>query len=393
MGLRQKVKRLRNCVYKASADFIIPVLQRAGVQVRPTGYFPSVLAWSQSGGIEQGEIYEEYEPPVEQDHPVSRALMDSPCGECFRDLKPGTTTRQYRLSLSGARVYGARGVIVHQTNRIFSEITYEYATEPKHFSFWNDVRVPIVNETVKSLGVAHSMSAHNYSHWLMEVVPQLIKLKEDLDSGDIERIYVSCEKGFQKEWLDIIGIDQDKVLQAGDEKHIHAEKMVVYSMPMRNCEFSEAQIETFKSLVDPRWEPMRNRKIFVGREGGNRSFALSNADLKSVVEDCGYEYVLMEQHTVREKIRYFAEATTIAGPHGGGFGGILFSSHGTEFREIHSPLIPNLCYWRIASSCGLKYDATYAHPESGADSLKGVQKRLRFTEKELREFLNRKISS
>lgn len=385
--IRQRAKRIRNFLFRHATNLMIPVAGRLGIQTRPKGFFPCVLEWSNSNHKGELEEFLQYEEPRDQDHQIPEHLLKSDLSDCFAKLSPGVTTRQFRLCLRNARVYDQRAVIVHQSDRIFSELTYEYATEPIHFSFWNKLKIPPVSEQVGSIGVAHAVSADNYAHWVMEVVPQLIQLKEDLKSGEIEKIYVRCEKSFQKEWLDILGIRLANIIPAVDGGHLLAQKMVVYSMPMRNCEFSKRQLEAFYNLVPTELRSLPKKRIFIGREGGNRSFSLSDADLKSVVKSCGYEYVLMEEHSVEEKLAYFASAEVVAGPHGGGFGGIVFSDSSSELREIHSPLIPNLCYWRISSSCGLKYDAVYANTESGNNALKGVQKRLQMSSKELRDFL------
>lgn len=393
MTTQSKLKHWKNRIARVSSNLTIPVAQKLGLQVRPTGYFPCALEWSRSQHRGDREQYEELAPPIPQRYVVTQALLNSDLSDCFSQIKPGNTTRQFRLVLRHARVYDMRATVVHQSNRIFSELTYEYGTETQESSFWNHVQIPTLEKEIENLGVAHSCSADNYSHWLMEVVPQLLKLKKDLDRGEIDFIYVRCAKEFQREWLQVIGIEENKVIAAEDSRHVLANKMIVYAMPMRNCEFSKEQLDEFKTLIDPAWNAVSGRKIFVGREGGNRSFSLSDGDLKAVVEDCGYEYVLLEQHRVQDKIKYFAEASIIAGPHGGGFGGIVFSKPGTELREIHSPLIPNLCFWRVAASSGIEYDATYAELRKSSREPKGVQKNLQLSQGQLVEFLTKKIDS
>ena len=387
MLIRQCAKKTRNFLLRTGSNLMIPIAKKVGVQTRPIGYFPCVLEWSKSDKKRELEEYLEYEKPKEQNHSISPELLNSDLSECFFKNVSGVSTRQFRLKLQNARVYDQRAVVVHQSNFIFSELTYEYATKSKHFSFWNKLQIPRVSDNVGNIGVAHSCSADNYAHWVMEVVPQLLQLKKDLDTGAIEKIYVRCEKSFQKEWIAIIGLNLSDLIPAKDGKHLQAQEMIVYSMPMRNCEFSQRQLDTFYALLSSNLRLQPKKKIFIGREGGNRSFSLINADLKSVVESCGYEYVLMEEHSVKEKLEYFASAEVIAGPHGGGFGGIVFCDPKTEFREIHSPLIPNLCYWRIASKRGMPYTAMYAAVVGGSGVPKGVQKYLQLTESELRSFL------
>ena len=385
-----RFKMWRNRARRLCANLAIPAARLQGDQTRPDDYFSCVVGWANSDSRAAGEGYEEIESPFAHDRILTEGLLNSPLGEHFRGLWPGVATRQFRLVLKNARVYGMRGVVVHQSNRIFAELTFEYATETKDLSFWNAVKIPQVKEKKGRVGVAHSMSCENYSHWVMEVVPQLIRLKHDLENGEIDWIYVRYEKDYQKEWIDLIGIDPDRIIKAGDDNHIAAETMVVYSMPMRNCDFSKKQLEIFRTLVDYNAVPPTRKKIFVGREGGNRSFALSDGDLKSVVEECGYEYLLMENLSVKEKIRKFTEASVIAGPHGAGLGGLVFLQPASaELREIHSPLIPNLCYWRIADTLSLQYSTMLGTivPKSAAPKAKKVHRPITVSASELRCFL------
>jgi hypothetical protein len=381
------LKRIRNRILRTGSNIALPFARRLGLQTRPVGYFPCVLEWSQSGFRDTGESYLEYESPHAQDYAVTDKLLRSPLGDIFAQTQPGTTTRQFRLLLRNARVIGSSGTIVHNSNRIFSELSYDYATEPKDFAIWNKICVLPVNRRLESIGVAHSRSADNYSHWLLEVVPQLLKLKEDLDAFRIDAIYVRCEEDYQRDWFEMLGIDVTKLIPANDATHIAAEKMVVYSMPMRNCEFSRSQLEVFKSLVRPEWRQEPNKKLFIGREGGARSLSLIDGDIRQVVEDCGYKYVLLEEYSPEQKIRLFAESSVIAGPHGGGMGNIVFSAKGTVFKEIHSPLVPNLCYWRIAASMPMIYEPILAVVKSNFGVTLNKNRSMQLSANSLREFL------
>ncbi len=394
MFTRLQLKRWRNRVYRTGARLAIPIVRKSGGQTRPEGYFPCVVEWSRSDYRGAEESYEEFEPPMRVERPIPQRLFDSPLGDCFRSLKTGSTTRQFRLRLEGARVYGMAGVVVHRSNRIFSELTFEYGMQPQHFSFWNRVRIPAVSGRGERVGVAHSMSCENYSHWVLEVVPQLIRLKEDLKQGEIDRIYVRYEKPFQKEWMELIGIDEEAIIPAKDSTHLEVDRMIVYSMPMRDCVYTPKQISLFRRLVRDDWRVKTGRKLFIGREGGNRSFSLEDADLREVVADCGFEYVLMEKFSVPEKIRLCAEASVIAGPHGAGLGGIVFVDSSAELREIHSPIVPNLCYFRMARAIGLTYDGTLGRavaPGQSSPRCKKVHRPVVLAEDELRGFLVREL--
>jgi len=382
MPLRARAKRLRNFVMKRCSSGFIPIAKRFGMQTRPLSHFPCVVEWSRSPFCGAGERYVEIEAPRKQQRTIGDDLLHSPLGEVFRSLEDGYTTRQFRLELVDARVYGHSGVVVHSSDRIFSEITFEYATSPDDFSFWNQVGIPTVRDHRERVGVAHSMSADNYSHWVMEVVPQLVQLKDDLDKGYIDAVYVRNVKRYQKEWLNLIGIDESRIVAAAHDNHIKAANLVVYSMPMRNCEFGPSQLALFRSFV-PDAQP--TERVFIGREGGNRNLLTSDGDLREVVESCGYRYVLAETLSVQEKLDLYANAAVIAGPHGAGLGGVVFADGRAEFREVHSPLVPNLCYWRIADSKGMPYRCALAMPEEGAN--KGVQQNLKITSRQLGEFL------
>ena len=59
--------------------------------------------------------------------------------------------------------------------------------------------------------------------------------------------------------------------------------------------------------------------------------------------------------TFREQIRVFSNAEVILAPHGAGLSHIVFAPNDATVVELFSPLFVNPCYWKLASTLGLKY--------------------------------------
>ena len=122
-----------------------------------------------------------------------------------------------------------------------------------------------------NLAVISSPGAENWYHWLLQVLPRLIILKES--NIDYDRIYINNLKfSWQKESLKIIlnflNIDEDKILTIEGDSIIQASTLIVPSVP-----FIPA-----KGKILPNWLKEDIKNIFL--ENNNSNTETSVHDIK-----------------------------------------------------------------------------------------------------------------
>lgn len=106
----------------------------------------------------------------------------------------------------------------------------------------------------------------------------------------------------------------------------------------------------------------RRRKLYVTRINSKKRCLVNEAEVHQVMEANGFEIIRAEEYSVEDKVRLFAEAEMVVGPHGAGLANILFSRD-AKMLEIYDPS------WRLpyfplfARTMGYRYRGVAGEPE------------------------------
>ena len=196
--------------------------------------------------------------------------------------------------------------------------------------------------------------AHNYYHWMNDVLPRLAVLRASgypLDSIDTF-VTSPLRHEFQYETLQHFGIGKDR-LHAG-YSHVSANDILLPLFGSNSLGLNQGlwAPEFLQKEFGPTAEGGTTNRLYISR-GSNGARGISNeTELVELLDEYGFIVVKPEEHTVREQAAMFAAADIVLGPHGAGLSNIAFCKPYTSVVELFNNHIQP-CFWAL--SCLLQH--------------------------------------
>jgi hypothetical protein len=269
---------------------------------------------------------------------------------------PGDSINVPRVAaaeLPNGRVLGPHRAIITGQGDLLQELSKYFGTRRplEHPLFLNPFPPPPLEVTGR-LGVLASRGDGNYYHFLHDVLPRLAVL-EATSIAAPDRWYVPATARFQRELLDLMGVTEDRRIDADQHPHVRAECLVVPGVPAmteKNAPWVGAFLR--ERLLDPSLADRPRKRVYVtrGPSANNRS-VVNDDEVSGLLARRGFVTVDPGTQSVREQIETFATASVIVATHGAALANLVFASFGTTVIELFPAgcLLPD--YWRMA--CGV----------------------------------------
>ncbi len=241
---------------------------------------------------------------------------------------------------------------------------------------------------------------NNYYHWLTECLARFYLLEKSSFKPDY--YILSNSTSFQRQYIEVLGIDQDKVLTP-DENSVLQSEIIVPSL-INNWEFVDFRGHiSYQKQWLPHWignlykeklnlkQKKVDRKIYISRASAEHRRIENEHEILGYLEARSYEIVELEKMTVVEQIELFSTASIVLGLHGAGFSNIYFCPESTIICEIFSGYYHDSSYKILAHALNLKY--TYLIGESKKNSEIHPQKEDVYVNPRKLEFALRQLES
>jgi hypothetical protein len=160
------------------------------------------------------------------------------------------------------------------------------------------------------LGVLALQGDANYYHFFMDVLPRLGVLERCPAIAPPDLWYVPTAAPFQRELLEMMGLDLTRVVDSSQHRHVVAETLVVPSPPAMTLINPPWSVEYLRSKLLPGpITRVEGKGIYVQRGGGiNNRCVLNEADLVDYLDGRGFT-ILPESLPARAKIEAFAQTS------------------------------------------------------------------------------------
>lgn len=190
------------------------------------------------------------------------------------------------------------------------------------------------------LAVISSTGSENWYHWLFQVLPRLIVLKES--NIPFDRIYINnlvydWQKKSLNAFLDYLKIPKNKILSLKGDCIIQARELIVPSVPfipIKGNSLPKWYQEKFKTIFAVKQSNSSFRKLYISRRSPFKRCIKNEDQLIPILKEHGFEIVILEKLSVAEQARLFSQAKIIIGPHGSGFTNLIFANPGCVVVEI-----------------------------------------------------------
>ena len=190
--------------------------------------------------------------------------------------------------------------------------------------------LPPKQRVVGRVAVLNTRTSHNYFHWLIDILPRLMPLRQL--GSQIDYYLVDCLTPFQQSVLKLFGIDRHQLIQPHCRLLLEAEQLLVPSMPTPECLRSFGKLVTDKIGENQKLSP--GRKIYITRrKTGTRTLA-NEDELENLLLSRGFEIHSMEDYSLVEQATLIHQAEIILAPHGAGLANLIFARPGTKVIEI-----------------------------------------------------------
>lgn len=325
----------------------------------PRGFTPSLKAYAETrrdGSASFVELYPQ--------HDVTRKLPifvpNKGDGGTMRSEFLAEEKSSYPAAgvgvIEGGRVLTDRGTIIAPPDEFIADVSDAWTSgDEMIFPIMLSRRLPRVTTTDETVAVLSShCSWSNFGHWLGDTLPRLHLLEK---SGiHYDKIVVPYIYGYQREALDLLGMDRAKMI-VDPALHLEARRLVVptfpglYGLPARwACDYLR---ERFLPYVKPGTTP---RRVMISRNKPGATRRLLNEDaLYDALRPFGVERVFPEDLSFAEEVSLFHNAEIIVGPCGAGMVNLMWCKPGMPVIEIFSPRYVNAMNWMIANHADLNY--------------------------------------
>ncbi len=252
------------------------------------------------------------------------------------------------ISFQQATTVGRHCSILGPENRLVADLGYFLPhTEPENLSwtrwlnvkFWRsrwlvDLRyrqtLPGVRRIVGTVAVLNNPWCHNYYHWLLEVAPRAMMLRE----AGIEPDWyvVDCWSGYQKRALQLMGISMDRCIQPHYGLHLQADTLYRPSFPgHRHCQM---MAEAIKSNLADDTQPKSSRRIYISRKTAAHRKVSNEPALEKLLSQYGFKSYSFDRLAFDEQVRLVQSAESIVTVHGAALANLIFARPHTKVIEI-----------------------------------------------------------
>ena len=189
-----------------------------------------------------------------------------------------------------------------------------------------------------------------FYHWMFEVLPRLHLIERAGYLGSA--IYLEAAERFQKESLQLLEIDPDKIINAHAYAAVKAPRLIIPSVPQLPTEWSCSYL---RNKLLPKLTKKPPLRLYISRGDATRRRILNEEDVYTLLETKGFQKVHLSKLSFKEQAEFFYAAEAVVAPHGAGLSHLLFCAPQTPVLEIFSPHYFQPCYWHVCDRIGLDY--------------------------------------
>ncbi len=276
-----------------------------------------------------------------------------------------TEPEQFILKLTDGRVWGRNGAVITANDVFVTDLSQEFGKAKFNsslHSIWRRLKLRKPVEVDGSVAVIASPGGNVYAHWLCDIMPRLLSLRDAGILHTVDKIIMSFGwLDWQVETLDRLGIDKTKIVNSIDdlEFHLRAKTLYAASYPNAHGTVNSWVCEAARNIYIDKTEPSKKtERLYVSRaKAVGRQTANEEEVVRFLETEYGFRRIFAEDYSTPDKARLFFDAECIVGPHGGGFTNLLFCSPGCKVVDMFPPSLSDFTtyFWVLANANKLEY--------------------------------------
>lgn len=206
----------------------------------------------------------------------------------------------------------------------------------------------------------------NYSHWCMDCLPRLYLLLKNNINPDY--YIIDNHVSFQKEYLELLGIPQEKIINPLPKRIIRAKRIVTPTVWRSNSKLFFSRGYQFPTrLYLPGWtaniykeyladiKGNNTERIFISRKNAKFRTIENEEEISEICKRYGFTVLALEKLSVLDQIRYFRDAKIVVGIHGAGTVNIVHCSKDVKVLELNPEYFKSTGHKMLAQVLGCRH--------------------------------------
>jgi capsular polysaccharide biosynthesis protein len=320
----------------------------------------STAAWISESGKDFAATLCEVDPACVVHSRLPKTVHDTVRRQLLMDQDydyPAT----FVATIPDGRVW-ADGYIITPDDKLLADVSVDYRIiengRPSISLYWKLQQIARYDGTVAVLATDGS---DLYYHWLFQLLPRFeLMRRAGIDLNSIDYFLVnSLRRPFQRESLQALGIDQEKIIEASRVPYLKAHKLIVPSIPLAGGCFRPWMLQFIRDTFLPKDDAgvikPPGRRIYISRGLAGYRRVLNEPEVIQCLRQRGFEEIKLETLSMRQQAAAMASCEVIVAPHGSGLSNLVFCSPGTKVIEFFSPELVAAFFWKISSQLDLDY--------------------------------------
>ena len=201
----------------------------------------------------------------------------------------------------------------------------------------------------------------NYSHWILENLPQLFALDSIADQSPKIVVNQTMTK-WQRESLCSMGLDLNSIVPLS-KSIIHVRKLYLSSMRSATSSNSERDprgrswaMNRLKSAGTDDYKVVKRKHTFLSRQDLARGFITNMKALEVLLDKYDFEIYHPGQVSFQHDVDYFRDVGLLVAPHGASMANMVFSDSCNVIEIVCGPKWDTDLFYFTALECGFTYD-------------------------------------
>ncbi|KAG1674239.1 hypothetical protein FOA52_013859 [Chlamydomonas sp. UWO 241] len=260
------------------------------------------------------------------------------------------TGRQFVVAIDGGRVSGVLGSVTDAAGRQFAQFAPAGA-QPDEAAAAKPCR------HFKRLATVVQKYGHMYYHFMQEVLPRVILLREFLDD-DTKLLTFGSDHEYK--WLEALGVQRDQIEVYRPDELYCVDELIVPTMsevvtpPKENYELLRTAFRTDARVPSAQ----RTSVVYCSRDSASERRVSGEAELLDAVRaEFPDEQVVVYtgSETAEETVALFRSARAVVGMHGACLSHAVFADPDAAVVELLFLTNPPLMFWHAAAAIGQRY--------------------------------------
>jgi capsular polysaccharide biosynthesis protein len=203
--------------------------------------------------------------------------------------------------------------------------------------------------------VIHNIFSHTYYHWLVEALPRLFLLKDEIPSS-VLMLPSNHDQKFHLESLKLFGVRQTEMLK--DRTRYSVPKIITSTQIGRIANYHPTVLNQMVQYMkrEAHKDIDLGQRIYVSRSRASRRKIINESQVEDCVKKAGFTVVHFEDYSFIQQISIMHHCRFLVGLHGAGLVNMIFMKAGGRILELRKyDSGENYFYFGVSATVGHDY--------------------------------------